>query len=194
MSAVASALPSLYKRMEADGATGYAVLSSSVDHGPDVAGESGATEVKRIVAKVSDFPDLACESLVDFDGAPHIVTSIRQTGGAAWFVGLSSEMDRCVSHFSGKRRRNGSLSNLSCTVPTLCIETGTNPTYGDASAENSSKSFILVVRRTEWPEVESPETGDTVDFSVDGSETVRANVCSVSDHRTHFLIRARVRW
>lgn len=164
LGAVAAALPSLDRRMTVDGVTARAVLCSSVDVGAEAASTEGANETRRIVAKVSDFPDLTVDSPVDIDGSSHLVTSLRKSGEAAWFVGLSAALSETAAVFSLRRRAAGAARAQSFTVDALAVEADAPSSLGDPVAVYGGDEWRVVVRVADWPLVQPPDIGDDITF------------------------------
>ena len=189
---VGSALPELVHVMTADDVSAEVVLSSSVDHGLDAASSSGANETRRFVAKVSDFPSLALESLVEVDSVPYLITSLKSTGGAAWFIGLSDEMSSTQAVVRGTRRIHGAIRGIVLSVPALVCR-GTEDGVNDGLyAHSASDTFYVVIRDKDWTETSDPDTGDKLSFTFDGVETEVA-VVKAERHKGYFLITSRGR-
>ena len=189
LSAVAAALPSLSKTMEADGATGSVVIASSMDKGVDAISGDTASEELRVVAQASDFPELSRMSLVTFDDSPRLVTSLRNTGNAALFIGLSAEMQSSECAVTGSRRARG----IALTAPALVLRDSAAPeSMADAYAVNDTPHYWILIRCDDWTENGEPMIGDSFRF-VEKMTEVTAVAASVQTHPGYWLISARGR-
>ncbi len=189
---ISSSLPELARTMEADGATGTVVVASSVDKAIDPASTSGAAEAFRVVAKVADFPILATESLVSLDTKPHLITSLRATGGASWTVGLSPEMDSTECAVSGTRRGNGGVRAIEFTIPALVTEAEPGTPSDAYAVRYASATYYVIIREGDWPETIKPDTGDALRFWQRGTEIV-ANVAKATHRAGQYILTARER-
>ena len=185
---VGNALPELKRTMTADGATASVVVSSSVDKGTDAASSSGPNEKFRIIAQSADFPSLSLESLVTLDEDAHFITSLRETGGAALFIGLSGALTDTLLGYSGTRRRANALRNISLTVPALVNESQSLASFSDSYGRNDTLTFYIVLRTMDWLDETPPDVGDKLDYNS------RPLVVSNVEKRTgYYFLTARER-
>lgn len=192
MSAVGKALPELSRKMTADGVTGSVILASSVDKGLDAASSSGANETRRFVAQVSDFPNLEMETLVEVDGLPYLITSLRSTGEAAWFIGLSDEMESSAVIVRGTRREGGRVRTIAATIPALVAEGERGANLDGLAAYRAETSYFVIIRDGDWGENLPPDVGDLVEFRFNDAD-VSARVSKADHHKGYWLIIARER-
>lgn len=190
LKSVGASLPELKRTMTADGVSASVVLASSVDKGLDAATMSGAGETRRFVAQVEDFPELAMDTLVEIEGTPFLITSLRSTGEAAWFFGVSDALDIVDIAFRGTRREHARVRAIEFPLPALVTELDETNDSADAVAMNSARTWAVVIRTNDWRENTRPDVGDTLAFSKDG-EAVTAKVADVTVHKGYFLISAR---
>jgi len=192
MRAVGSALPEIARTMSADGATGTVVLASSVDKGLAAATPAGANETRRFVAQVADFPNLTIETLAEIGGASFLITSLRETANAAWFFGVSDEMQKTPVEYFGTRRKGATVRRISAGFPALVAEGEREPTFADAAAMCSDVIWHIVIRKHDWPEVTRPDVGDAIAFD-DDKENVRRtfNVANVKVHEGYYVLTVR---
>lgn len=197
--AVASTFPSLSKRMTAGDVAATVAITSRAEKvfpenlGGQVWNSSGVNSDRRIVAKVADFPALVVGMPVKLDGEVCVISSLKKSGDAAWFIGLTDPLDESFVSFAGTRREGGTVRRVSLTVSAAVVYTG----YDDAGAETS----VEIRRRTAdiyvprdatfgtgaWTEVDPPQGGDVVTMANGARYAVR----SVQEYPNSWLLKGR---
>lgn len=164
--------PSMRREMEADGFAAYVTYSTGVLRGDDQASVEGAKEAARIVARVCDFPELTVRSFVTLDGEPHVITSLKEIGGAAWRIGVSDAM----SESSVAVYRDG----MSFTVPALVSRVASGVMESDPYSHPSQEVVFVVVRASDWADATPPAFGDIIETQHFGRVTAQQIVRGAS--------------
>lgn len=182
---VAAAVPEIVDTMVVGDEEGTVARTSSTDEGIDPVSVAGAAECVRVAAKVADFPYLTRNRLAFLNGEAHLVTSLRKTGGAAWFVGLSSPLavKNCIL------RATRSIGGM--TRPVVVNFSGYARTERDDDPFNDNAHSSTRLRVTLVAKVAdfyyAPECGNTIEF--DGK---RFAVISVENQYNHeFVLEMR---
>ena len=197
--AVASTFPSLSKRMTAGDVTApVAILSRAEKMFPENLGgqvwnASGVNSDRRVVAQVADFPALVPGMPVSLDGEVCVISSLKKTGDAAWFIGLTDPLDESLVAVAGTRREGGTVRRVALTVSAAVVYTGYDEAGTDISVEIRRRTADIYIPRDAtfghgaWTEVDPPQNGDVVTMA-DGT---RYAVRSVQEYPNSWLLKGR---
>ena len=152
--AVASALPRLSVRMSAGGAEGNALLCSSNDLGMPSASSSTVNGARRVVVQASEFQDLAISQTVELDGEKRIITGLKNTGEAAFFLDLSQPLEAVV--FVCKVGGRTARESVMCAV---VDDYAHSDTIGSSVHSVSGDSVTVFIPLEEWNGDEQPNFG-----------------------------------
>ena len=189
--AVASTLPSLSKRMTAGSVTATVAITSRAEKvfpenlGGQVWNSSGVNSDRRVVAQVADFPALVPGMPVSIDGEVCVISSLKKTGDAAWFIGLTDPLDESLVAVRGTR--------LAITVAAAVVYTGFDDAGSDASAAIRRRTADIYIPRDStfghgaWNDTRTPEVGNEVTMA-DGT---RYGVRSVQEYPNSWLLKGR---
>ena len=132
---------------------------------------SGAdvNEDVRVLALVSDFPELEKGRLVSLSGKWRIVTSAKTDPAAATLsVGMSAELEKCRATY----RRPG--TKVVQPVDVLAVEGEVVEPSGEAFAPTPCRQWHVAVPEDGWYEPTEPQVGDRLDL--DGANLRVASV------------------
>ncbi len=189
--AVASTFPSLSKRMTAGGVTATVAITSRAEKvfpenlGGQVWNSSGVNSDRRIVAQVADFPALVPGMPVSLDGEVCVISSLKKTGDAAWFIGLTDPLDESLVAVRGR--------GIALTVAAAVVYTGFDEAGADMSTATSRRTADIYIPRDAtfghgaWTDTRTPEIGDEVTMA-DGA---RYGVRSVQEYPNAWLLKGR---
>ena len=197
--AVASTFPSLSKRMTAGSVTASVAVTSRAEKvfpenlGGQVWNSSGVNSDRRVVAQVADFPALVPGMPVSLDGEVCVISSLKKTGDAAWFIGLTDPLDESFVAVSGTRREGGTVRRVALTVSAAVVYTGYDEAGTDVSVEIRRRTADIYIPRDAtfghgaWTEVDPPQNNDVVTMA-DGA---RYAVRSVQEYPNSWLLKGR---
>ena len=189
--AVASTFPSLSKRMTAGGVTATVAIASTAEKvfpenlGGQVWNASGVNSDRRIVAQVADFPALVPGMPVKIDGEVCVISSLKKTGDAAWFIGLTDPLEESLVAVRG--------AGLALTVSAAVVYTGFDDAGADMSAAIRRRTADIYIPRDStfghgaWTDTRTPEVGNEVTMK-DGT---RYGVRSVQEYPNSWLLKGR---
>ena len=197
--AVASAFPTLSKRMTAGSVTATVAVSSRAEKvfpenlGGQVWNSSGVNADRRIIAQVAEFPALVVGMPVKIDGEVCVISSLKKTGDAAWFIGLTDPLDESLVAVAGTRREGGTVRRVALTVSAAVVYTGYDEAGTDVSVEIRRRTADIYIPRDAtfghgaWTEVDPPQNNDVVTMA-DGA---RYAVRSVQEYPNSWLLKGR---
>lgn len=199
VAAVASTFPSLSKRMTAGDVTATVAITSRAEKvfpenlGGQVWNSSGVNSDRRIVAQVADFPALVVGMPVKLDGEVCVISSLKKSGDAAWFIGLTDPLDESFASFAGTRREGGTVRRVALTISAAVVYTGYDEAGAETSVEIRRRTADIYVPRDAtfgtgaWTEVDPPQNGDMVTMASGARYAVR----SVQEYPNSWLLKGR---
>jgi hypothetical protein len=189
--AVASTFPSLSKRMTAGSVTATVAITSRAEKvfpenlGGQVWNASGVNSDRRVVAQVAEFPALVPGMPVKIDGDVCVISSLKKTGDAAWFIGLTDPLEESLVAVRG--------AGLALTVSAAVVYTGFDDAGADMSAAIRRRTADIYIPRDPtfghgaWTDTRTPEVGNEVTMK-DGT---RYGVRSVQEYPNSWLLKGR---
>ena len=193
LGSIAAAVPEAVRTMRHGETEQGAVVQSSSRDFAEAVSDTAPAEAARYVANAADFPTLEQGSAVELGGSLRVVVSMKSDPvGATFTVGLSAEFEKCPAAYKGTRRENGKARTIQHPLDILLLENGTADNYSDALAPTYATAYTVAVRRTDWPEVSSPEPSDTIEVAPDGHPLI-LKVSTVTRHGGWYILKCRTR-
>ena len=183
IASLSASLPDASLRMRHGEAEGAVLSSSSRDLSGDTVSADAPQEMRRVVGKRRDFPELCKGCAVRLGDRWHIVTSARTDPvGASLSVGLSAELDEIVATY----RRPG--TQIRQPLKVLAVESEVLDAWGDDLAPTSCRAWFVALSAEHWLENGDPQIGD--EATVDGRVL---RVAAVAKHDGFWLLTCRAR-
>lgn len=193
LGSIAAAVPEAVRTMRHGETEQGAVVQSSSRDFAEAVSDTAPAEAARYVANAADFPTLDEGAAVELGGSLRVVVSMKSDPvGATFTVGLSAEFEKCPAAYKGTRRENGKARTIQHPIDILLLENGTADNYTDALAPTYATAYTVAVRRTDWPEVSSPEPSDTIEVAPDGHPLI-LKVSTVTRHGGWYILKCRTR-
>jgi hypothetical protein len=183
IASLADSLPDATLPLRHGEASGNVLSASSRELSGDTVFSDAPQEMRRVVGKRSDFPDLAKGCTVELGESYHIVTSARTDPvGASLTIGLSAALGAVVATY----RRPGTSIRQPLNV--LAVESETLDAWSDDLAPTASRAWFVACSSADWLETSDPQTGDeiTIDERV-------LRVAAVAKHDGYWLLTCRGR-
>ena len=183
VASLAASLPDASMRMRHGDAEGVVLASSSRQLSEDTVTADAPQEMRRVIGRRCDFPELVGGCAVELAGAWHIVTSARTDPvGASVSVGLSAPLDEIAVTY----RRPGTQIRQPLRV--LAVESAVLDPNGDGFAPTTCRAWFVAFPSAHWLEATDPQVGDEV--VLDGRRLV---VASVTKNGGYWLAGCRSR-
>lgn len=183
IASLSASLPDASLRMRHGEAEGNVLSASSRDLSGDTVAADAPQEMRRVIGKRSDFPDLAKGSCVFVGGCGHIVTSARTDPvGASLTIGLSAALDEVTATY----RRPG--TGIRQPLDALAVESGVVDPYSDAVAPTTARAWFVAFPASHWLETADPQVGDHLQI-----EEKALRVFAVAKHDGYWLLTCRAR-
>jgi len=183
IASLSASLPDASLRMRHGEAEGNVLSASSRDLSGDTVAADAPQEMRRVIGKRSDFPDLAKGSCVFVGGCGHIVTSARTDPvGASLTIGLSAALDEVTATY----RRPG--TGIRQPLHALAVESEVLDAWADNLAPTSCRAWFVAFAAADWLETTDPRIGDEI--AID--ENV-LRVAAVAKHDGNWLLTCRAR-
>ena len=193
LGSIAAAVPEAVRTMRHGETEQGAVVQSSSRDFAEAVSDTAPAEAARYVANAADFPTLDEGAAVELGGSLRVVVSMKSDPvGATFTVGLSAEFEKCPAAYKGTRRENGKARTIQHPIDILLLENGTADNYTDALAPTYATAYTAAVRRTDWPEVSSPEPSDTIEVAPDGHPLI-LKASTVTRHGGWYILKCRTR-
>ena len=193
LGSIAAAVPEAVRTMRHGETEQGAVVQSSSRDFAEAVSDAAPAEAARYVANAADFPTLDEGAAVELDESLRVVVSMKTDPvGATFTVGLSAEFEKCPAAYKGTRREAGRVLQIKHPLDVLLLENGTADNYSDALAPTYATAYTVAVRRTDWPEVSSPEPSDTIEVAPDGHPLI-LKVSTVTRHGGWYILKCRTR-
>ena len=193
LGSIAAAVPEAVRTMRHGETEQGAVVQSSSRDFAEAVSDAAPAEAAMYVANAADFPTLDEGAAVELDESLRVVVSMKTDPvGATFTIGLSAEFEKCPAAYKGTRRENGKARTIQHPLDILLLENGTADNYSDALAPTYATAYTVAVRRTDWPEVSSPEPSDTIEVAPDGHPLI-LKVSTVTRHGGWYILKCRTR-
>ena len=193
LGSIAAAVPQAVRTMRHGETEQGAVVQSSSRDFAEAVSDASPSEAARYVANAADFPTLELGAAVELGESLRVVVSMKSDPvGATFTIGLSAEFEKCPAAYKGTRRENGKARTIQHPLDILLLENGTADNYSDALAPTYATAYTVAVRRTDWPEVSSPEPSDTIEVAPDGHPLI-IKVSTVTRHGGWYILKCRTR-
>ena len=193
LGSIAAAVPEAVRTMRHGETEQGAVVQSSSRDFAEAVSDAAPAEAARYVANAADFPTLDEGAAVELDESLRVVVSMKTDPvGATFTIGLSAEFEKCPAAYKGTRRENGKARTIQHPLDILLFENGTADYFSDALAPTYATAYTVAVRRTDWPEVSSPDPSDTIEVAPDGHPLI-LKVSTVTRHGGWYILKCRTR-